>query len=88
MQVIARTLNGIRLNCDQSCGVPGGFIGDTVALLRDVVNYATSAKVSGAILSLDQENAFDRVDWEYLRFFLVHMGFAPSFVGWVDLFYS
>ena len=88
MQVIAQTLNGIRLNCDQSCGVPGGFIGDTVAILRDVVNSATSAKVSVAILSLDQENAFDRVDWEFLRFFLVHMGFAPSFVGWVDLSYS
>ena len=87
MQVIARTLNGIRLNCDQSCGVPGGFIGDTVALLCDVVNYATSAKVDVAILSLDQGNAFERVDWVFLRFFLIHMGFGRSFVGWVDLFY-
>ena len=81
-------MNGIRFYCDQSCGVPGGFIGDTVTLLRDVVNYATSAKVSVAILSLDQGNAFERVDWAFLRFFLVHMGFGPSFVGWVDLFYS
>ena len=74
--------------CDQSCGVPGRFIGDTVALLRDVVNYAASANVAVAILSLDQERAFDHVDWGFVRSTLVHMGFGPSFVGWVDMFYS
>ena len=76
------------VNCDQSWGVPGRFIGDNVALLRDVVNYAASANVPVAILSLDQEKAFDRVDWGFLRSTLVHMGFCPSFVGWVDLFSS
>ena len=60
----------------------------TLALLRDVINYATSANVPVAILSLDQEKAFDRVNWGFLRSVLVHMGFGPSFVGWVDLFYA
>ena len=76
------------VNADQSCGVPGRFIGDTVALLRDVVNYATSTNVPLAMLSLDQEKAFYCVDWGFLRSILVHMRFGPSFVGWVDLFYS
>ena len=40
-----------------------------------------------ALLSLDQEKVFDRVDWGFLRSALVHMGFGPSFVSWVDLFY-
>ena len=57
-------------------------------LIRDVVNYATSANVPVAILSLDQEKAFDRVDWGILRSNLVHMGFGPSFGSWGDLFYS
>ena len=43
------------VNCDQSCGVPSRFIGDTVALIRDVVNYATLANVPVAMLSLDHE---------------------------------
>ena len=59
-----------------------------MALLRDVVNYVTSANVPVAILSLDQEKAFDRVDWGFLRSVLVHMSFGPSFVGWLDLFYA
>ena len=43
---------------DQTCGVPGRYIGENVAFLRDVVELANAYN-----LSLDQEKAFDRVDW-------------------------
>ena len=32
---------------DQTCGVPGRFIGENVAFLRDVVDYATLSGVPG-----------------------------------------
>ena len=72
---------------DQTCGVPGRFIGENVALLQDVVDYASSSGASVAILSLDQEKAFDRVDWSFMQSNLCTMGFGPSFITWVDLFY-
>ena len=72
---------------DQTCGVPGRFIGENVALLCDVVEYASSSGTPVAILSLDQEKAFDRVDWGFMRATLATMGFGPSFISWVDLFY-
>ena len=43
---------------DQTCGVPGRFIGENVALLQDVVTFASSCGAPVAILSLDQEKAF------------------------------
>ena len=73
---------------DQTCGVPHRFIGENVALLRDVVHYANEADLPLAILSLDQEKAFDRVDWPFLQSTLRRMGFGPSFVKWVALFYT
>ena len=73
---------------DQTCGVPGRFIGENVAFLRNVVDYATLSDVPVAFLSVDQEKAFDRVDWDFMRATLRHMGFSPSFIGWVNLFYS
>ena len=73
---------------DQTCGVPGTFIGDSVSLLRDVAHFASTSRSPVAILSLDQEKAFDRVDWGFLRSTLICMGFAPSFISWVDLFYA
>ena len=76
------------VNHDQTREVLGRFIGDNVALLRDVVSYAESSGTPGAILSLHQEKAFDRVDWGFMRSALVAMGFGPSFVSWMDLFYS
>ena len=72
---------------DQTCGVPGRFIGENVAFLRDVVDFATLSNSPVALLSLDQEKAFDRVEWSFMRDTLLRMGFGSSFVRWVDLFY-
>lgn len=37
---------------DQTCGVPGRFIGENVAYLRDIVDYASLTGVLCAILAL------------------------------------
>lgn len=93
-KLAARTIAGRLLRVihlvvekDQTCGVPGRFIGENVAFLRDVVDFATLSNSPVALLSLDQEKAFDRVEWSFMRDTLLTMGFGPSFVSWVDLFY-
>lgn len=88
--IAGRLLKVIHLVVDESqtCGVPGCFIGDNVALLRDVAYYATSCNAQVAVLSLDQKKAFDWVDWSFFRATLFKMGFGASFVGWFDLFYA
>ena len=88
--IAARLLKVIHLivSKDQTCGVPGRFIGENVAFLRDVVDFCTFSGVPAALLSLDQEKAFDRVDWSFLRSTLYAFGFGQSFIGWVDLFYN
>ena len=59
-----------------------------VSLLRDVAHFASTSGSLVGILSLDQEKAFDRVDWGFFRYTLVCVGFGPSFISWVDLFYA
>ena len=88
--IAACVLTVIHLVVDkgQSCGVPGRFIGENVAFLRDVVDFCSCSGAAAALLSLDQEKAFNRVDWTFLHSTLYAMGLGLSFVGWVDLFYN
>ena len=73
---------------DQTCGVRGRFIGENVALFRDVACYANEADLPVAILALDQEKALDRVDWAFLFKTLQHLGFGPIFISWIRLLYT
>ena len=73
---------------DQTCGVPGWFIGDSFSLVRDVAHFPSTSGSPVATLSLDKEKPFDRVDRGFLRSTLVCMSFGPSFISWVDLFYA
>ena len=72
---------------DQTCGVPGRFIREKVAYLRDVVDYSSPAGVPWAIISLSQEKPFDCVDWGFMRDTLFTMDFGPSFISCIDLSY-
>ena len=63
---------------DQTCGVPGSTLVKMLLFLRDVVHYASFSGQPIVILSLDQEKAFDRVDWGFMRSTLLTMGFGQS----------
>ena len=65
---------------DQTCGVLWRYIGENVVFLRDVVSYATMFDSPVAILSLDEEKAFDRVDWSFMYATPRKMGFGTSFL--------
>ena len=72
----------------QSCGVPGRFSGYNIRTLQDIVNHCNFHQAGGALVSLDQEKAFDRVDWGYMQKVLTRMNFGPSFCSWVRLLYT
>ena len=72
----------------QSCGVPGRFLGSNVRTIQDIVNQCNSNGSGVAIISLDQEKAFDPVDWAYMQKVLERMNFGPSFCAWVKLLYT
>ena len=83
LQVIASVIS-----TDQSCGIPGRSPAENVRLLLDVACHGDQNNIGGAIVSLDQEKAFDRVEISFLMKVLERMGFGPSFRNWIGLLYT
>ena len=73
---------------DQTCGVGGRTISKNLFLIRDLLDHVERENLPLALLSLDQEKAFDRVDWGFLCRILHKFNFGPDFLRWVQLFYT
>ncbi|CAM5134320.1 unnamed protein product [Natator depressus] len=57
-------------------------------MVRDLLELGSRDGLSFALLSLDQEKAFDRVDHGYLLSTLQAFGFGPQFVGFLRVLYT
>ena len=74
---------------DQCCSVPGRSSEDNATLLRDVCDYlASHERMACAFISLDQEKAFDSVDWEFLDKILETVNFGPLFCAAIKCIYK
>ncbi len=73
---------------DQTCSVAGRTILDNAHLLRNIQDYVDQKSMGAAFVSLDQQKAFDRVDWGYLQQVLEKFGFGPNFRKWVKIAYT
>ncbi|CAM2114380.1 unnamed protein product, partial [Caretta caretta] len=73
---------------DQTYTIPDRSIFDNLFLVRDLLELGHRDVLSFALLSLNQEKAFDRVDHRYLLSTLQAFGFGPQFVGFLQVLYA
>ncbi|CAM2106491.1 unnamed protein product [Caretta caretta] len=76
------------IHSDQTYTVLGRSIFDNLFLVRDLLELERRDGLSFALLSLDQEKAFDRVDHGYLLSTLQAFGFGPQFVSFLRVLYA
>ncbi|CAM2118758.1 unnamed protein product [Caretta caretta] len=73
---------------DQTYTVPDRNIFDNLFMVRDLLELGRRDSLSFALLSLDQEKAFDKVDHGYLLNTLQAFGFGPQFAGFLQVLYT
>ena len=73
---------------ESQTAVMGRQIGNSVHLVRDIIDYANENNEGAALLFIDQEKAFDRVSHAFLFDALRAYGFGDNFVQWIQLLYS
>ena len=72
---------------NQYC-IIGKSIIDCNNKIRDIMYYAGANKSSGAIINVDWEKAFDRVNWEFLVKIMYRMRFPATTIKWIMTLYT
>ena len=70
---------------DQKGCVQGRFIGENISLIRDIVDSCNGEEV---ILLIDQQKAFDRVEFDWLFEVLRKFNFGMHFIKWLRVIYK
>ena len=73
------------INVDQSGCIQGRKIGHNIRLIEDVLENMDDDNL---ILLIDQEKAFDRVEWEWMFYVLKKCNFGEYFINWVKILYK
>ena len=84
-KVIANRLSMIAskvVRPSQTAFIPGRYIMEGVVILHETLHAIHRKKLSGVILKLDLEKAYDKVNWSFLQQTLRMKGFSRCM--WID----
>ena len=68
------------IHCDQKGCVSGRYMGENIRLIDDLLFEIENQSPDSIILQLDQEKAFDRVEWDWLFSVLSFFNFGDVFI--------
>ena len=76
------------IHFNQNAFVKGRTIFDAVRTINDVIEYARYKDISGILVAIDFEKAFDSLNLNFLLRVLHAFNFGPSFIHWIRVLYS
>ena len=82
------------IGAEQNGFVPGRFIGENNMLMHEIIQHLEEKDdkgiktKGGALLFLDFEKAFDRVDHDFMFKVLEKLAFPTEFISWIQLLYA
>ena len=70
---------------DQTAYVPGRYIGESVRLISDILEYTDDHSLPGFLVTADIEKAFDSIEQPFIVATLKKLGFGPTFINWMKV---
>ena len=65
--------------------MPGRYIGESVGLISDILEYTDYHSLPGFLVTADIERAFDSVEHTFIVATLKKLEFGPTFINWVKV---
>ena len=72
----------------QSGYVKGRFIGESIRLIADTMDFTKIKNIPGIAVFLDFEKAFDSIEWDFIQKCLESFNFGPNLRQWISVFYK
>ena len=69
------------VHSDQTAYVKDRYIGESIRIVDDILEYTECNQVPGILLSADFEKAFDSIDHTFILVVLEKYGFGPDFIN-------
>ena len=74
------------IHCNQTAYVKRRYIGESIRLISDILEYTNEHSIGGILFSTDFEKAFDSIEHPFIFATLKSFGFGPQFTKWVRTF--
>ena len=76
------------IHSDQTAYLKDRYIGESVRLISDILEYTDDNDIEAILFSADFEKAFDSIDHCFLFSVLKSFGFGPDFIQWVKTLFK
>ena len=63
-------------------------MGDNTRLLYDLMQFVEENNITGLLLLIDFEKAFNSLSWSFMQEVLTYFNFGPSIIQWISTFYK
>ena len=73
---------------DQTGFIKRRYGSDNIQRLFNIINLSQQTQTKTIIMSLDEEKAFDQVNWIFLLNILHKFDFGESFIHWIKTVYT
>jgi len=76
------------IRSDQKGFFGGSNISESNQIIDDIINYVDEEDQEGIIVFVDQEKAYDRVEWGWVNHVLKGFNFGSKFCGWIQMLFK
>jgi hypothetical protein len=76
------------IHSDQTAYIKGRYIGENIRTIDDAIEYCKQNNMTGILLLIDFEKAFDTIKWKFLMKVLTKFNFGNIFKKWITIMYN